>query len=99
MADDLYRHLMDSAQSGTDRIDAGAEAEHILARLRPHFADQRAATIKRMIAHHNSESLTDDNMRSLIATLAALDALEKDLSHRVKLGQKDLHDRGMLTRG
>ena len=83
----------------TDRIDAGAEAEHLLARLRPHFADQRAATIKRMIAHHNGETLTDGNMRSLIATLAALDALEKDLSHRVRLGQKDLHDRGMLTRG
>jgi hypothetical protein len=83
----------------TDRIDAGAEAEHLLARLRPHLTDQRAATIKQMIAHHNGETLTDGNMRSLIATLAALDALEKDLSHRVRLGQKDLHERGMLTRG
>jgi hypothetical protein len=83
----------------TDRIDAGAEAEHILARLRPHFAKQREATISRLVTYHNTEMLTDGNMRSLIATLAALDALEKDLSHRVRLGQKDLHDRGMLTRG
>jgi hypothetical protein len=83
----------------TDRIEAGAEAESMLARLRPHFAKQREAALSRMIAHHNSESLTEGNMRSLIATLAALDALEKDLSHRVRLGQKDLHDRGMLTRG
>jgi hypothetical protein len=82
----------------TDRIDAGAEAEHMLARLRTHFDDQRSATIKRMIGHHNSESLTDGNMRSLIATLAAIDALEKDLSHRVRLGQKDLLET-MRTRG
>jgi hypothetical protein len=76
----------------TDRIDAGAEAEHLLARLRPYFANQRNDTIKRMIAHHNIETLTEGNMRSLIATLAALDALEKDLAHRVRLGQKDLHE-------
>ena len=76
----------------TDRIDAGVEAEHLLARLRTHFDDQRNATIKRMIAHHNAESLTEGNMRSLIATLAALDALERDLAHRVRLGQKDLQD-------
>jgi hypothetical protein len=85
-------------ETDTDRIEAGAEAEHLLARLRTHFDDQRKATIKRMIAHHNDETLTEGNMRSLIATLAAIDALEKDLSHRVRLGQKDLHDRGMLTR-
>jgi hypothetical protein len=76
----------------TDRIDAGAEAEHLLARLRPHFAKQREAAILRMIAHHNAETLTDGTMRSLIATLAAIDALEKDLSHRVRLGQKDQQD-------
>lgn len=74
----------------TDRVSAGIEAESILARLKPHFQRQREATIARMIAHHNAENLTDGSMRGLIATLAALDALEKDLSHRIRLGQKDL---------
>jgi hypothetical protein len=76
----------------TDRMSDGAEAEHILARLKPHFAKQRAATITRMIAHYNTESLTDGTMRALVATLAAIDALEKDLSHRVRLGQKDMYE-------
>jgi hypothetical protein len=79
-------------ESEGDRISAGHEAESILARLKPIFSRQRMAVYARMIAHHNSESLTEGSMRSLIATLAAIDALEKDLAHRVRLGQKDLEE-------
>lgn len=76
--------------NGADRVSAGHEAESMLARLRPHFTKQRDMAIATMITLHNADSLTEGNMRSLIATLAALDALERDLAHRVRLGQKDL---------
>jgi hypothetical protein len=79
-----------------DRIADGADSERLLVRLKPLIVKQREAAIERLIAHHNSETLTDGIMRSLIATLAALDALERDLAHRVRLGQKDLQE---LQRG
>lgn len=76
----------------TDRISAGAEAESMRARLKPYFEDKREAVITKLIRHHHAESLTDSLMRSGIAHLAALDEMERDLSHKVRLGQKDLEE-------
>lgn len=76
----------------TDRISAGVEAESILARLRPHFDRKRDYTINTLISHHKAETLTDGIMRSGIAMLAAIGDLESDLSHRVRLGHKDLEE-------
>jgi hypothetical protein len=75
--------------TGADRIGAGQEAELLLARLRPYLRRQREQAVAQLISHHRGGSLTDDLMRSGIATLAALDTLEKDLGQLIRLGQKD----------
>jgi hypothetical protein len=73
-----------------DRVGAGVDAENLLNRLRPYLSRKRDAMITKLIAHHNTESLTEPIMRSGIAHLAAIDELERELGHRIKLGQKDL---------
>lgn len=73
-----------------DRVGPGLAAEALLAQIRPHLIELRDKTIYALIEHHWAETLTEGNMRSGIAMLAAIQRLTQTLSHQASLAYKDL---------
>lgn len=68
---------------------AGADAQTLLARLKPYLEGRRAAVIQGLIQHHRAETLTEGLMRSGIAALSELAAIESELSRTVRRGEKE----------
>ena len=71
-------------------IEDGYESEYLLSRVKPYLDTMQRRTIARLVSHHNTETLSDENMRSGIAMLAILDELPKELGRLIRLGKQDL---------
>jgi len=67
-------------------IDKGEQAGRLLSVLRPRLRDRQDRILKNLIQHHIDGMLTETIMRSGIAAIAELRALERDLASDMEKG-------------